>query len=86
MSGKKRPMSTLYVGGLPCDADAEFLRGLFEPYASVKAVRLVRNGSGGSHRGFGYVTLADAAEAQQAAAALDGVPMDATRLRVARAT
>lgn len=65
-------MSTLYVGGVPQSADADFLRGLFERFASVKAVRLIRREPDGPHRGFGYVTFADAGEAAQAVATLDG--------------
>ena len=65
-------MSTLYVGGVPQSADADFLRGLFERFASVKTIRLIRLEPGGPHRGFGYVTFADAREAARAAATLDG--------------
>ena len=65
-------MSTLYVGGLPPSADAEFLRDLFDRSASVESVRLIRHEPEGPHRGFGYVTFADAGEAAQAAESLDG--------------
>jgi nucleolar protein 4 len=65
-------MSTLYVGGLPPSADTEFLRDLFEGFASVEAIRLIRHDPEGPHRGFGYVTFADADEAAEAAESLDG--------------
>jgi len=74
-------MSTLYVGGLPPSADAEFLRDLFERFASIESIRLVRRAPDGPHRGFGYVTFADDHEAQTAAASLDGT----SGLRVAPA-
>lgn len=65
-------MSTLYVGGLSPDADAEFIRDLFDRFASVESVRLVRREPDGPHRGFAYVTFADAHEAAKAAKTLDG--------------
>ncbi len=74
-------MSTLYVGGLPANAGVEKLRGLFERFASVVSIRLVRRQPGGAHRGFGYVTFADAREARQAIADLNGTD----GLRVAKA-
>lgn len=76
-------MSTLYVGGLPQNADADFLRELFDRYASVAAVRVVRRDGDGPHRGFGYVTFTDATEARDAASKLDGAAVEASRLRVA---
>ncbi|MBV1857821.1 MAG: RNA-binding protein [Nannocystaceae bacterium] len=78
-------MTTLYVGGLPSSIDAESLRGLFIGYTSVESVRVVESDCGGPHRGFGYVTFADPAEAETAAANLDGAALDTSRLRVAPA-
>ena len=78
-------MSTLYVGGLPLSADADSLRGLFERYSSVESVRVVRSDCDGPHRGFGYVTFTDPAEAESAVTNLDGTALDASRLRVAPA-
>lgn len=65
-------MSTLYVGGLPPSADADYLRDLFDRFASLESVRLIRHEPEGPHRGFGYVTFADADEAAAAAESLDG--------------
>lgn len=65
-------MSTLYVGGLPPSADTEFLRELFDRFAGVESIRLIRREPQGPHRGFGYVTFTNAREAAAAAASLDG--------------
>ncbi|MEM6289855.1 MAG: RNA-binding protein [Myxococcota bacterium] len=78
-------MSTLYVGGLPPTADAEFLRGLFRGFGELSRIRLVRRASGDAHRGFGYVTFDDADSALRAQESLDGTKTEGAQLRVAPA-
>lgn len=79
-------MSTLYVGGLPPSVDTDAVRGLFDGFGHVESVRLVRHDPDGPHRGFGYVTFANAREAAAAVESLDGTSLDAARLRIAPAT
>ncbi len=78
-------MSTLYVGGLPPTADAEFLRELFRRFGTLLRIRLVARASGDAHRGFGYVTFDDAASALRAQQSLDGTEAEGVQLRVAPA-
>lgn len=78
-------MSTLYVGGLPLSATADSLRSVFDRYTSIESIRVVGSEQNGPHRGFGYVTFTDAAEAKTAATSLDGAALETSRLRVAPA-
>lgn len=76
---------TLYVGGLPEDADDGSLRQLFADCTGVTAARVVTFASGRC-RGFGYVTFDDDDAATKAIERLDGSDHGDFRLRVAPAT
>ncbi len=80
------PMCTLYVGGLPPQADTDFVRSLFAGFGDLLAVRLVRRAPEGPHRGFGYVTFDDPQTAVEAQLSLDGTAVETNTLRVAPAT
>ncbi len=77
-------MHTLYIGGLPSDADARTLQALFGGIAGLRSARVVK-GRGGGCRGFGYVTF-DNRESVYAARRMDGTPLGDLRLRVAPAS
>jgi RNA recognition motif-containing protein len=76
-------MHTLYIGGLPPDANEQTLQELFGDISGLRSARVV-TGDGGCCRGFGYVTF-DNREAVYAARRKDGIALGDHRLRVARA-
>lgn len=76
---------TLYVGGLPPEADSDALRALFDPFGDLEAARVVMRPRTERCRGFGYVTFLSTGAATRAKRALDGSELDGGRLRVAEA-
>ena len=62
----------IYVGNLPYSVDRDELRGIFEQYGEVSAARVVTDRETGRSKGFGFVEMPDAAQAQAAIDALNG--------------
>ena len=62
----------LYVGNLSYSATEDELLALFEKAGKVKSVAVVRDRDTGQSRGFGFVEMETAAEAQQAVSSLNG--------------
>ncbi|MDR2539767.1 MAG: RNA-binding protein [Chlamydiales bacterium] len=63
----------LYVGNLPFKTSEEDLRNLFAPYGTIVSARIVVDRSNNdASKGFGFVEMETAEEAQQAAEALNG--------------
>lgn len=65
-------MKNLYVGNLPHNITEAEVRNLFEAHGAVDKVSLVTDRDTGRARGFGFVEMTDAAEADKAIAALNG--------------
>ena len=65
-------MKNLYVGNLPHSTTEAELRTIFEEHGAVERVSLVTDRETGRARGFGFVEMTNAAEADKAIAALDG--------------
>lgn len=69
-------MSTrLYVGNLSFDADAGDLRELFGDTGTVEDAVIVTRPGTSRPRGFGFVTLANDAEAEEAIRQLNGLEL-----------
>jgi cold-inducible RNA-binding protein len=62
----------LYVGNLSLDTTESQLREMFEAHGTVSSASLVMDRETGRPRGFGFVELSDAAQANAAMAALNG--------------
>ena len=62
----------IYVGNLSYRAEDEDLRLAFEPYGTVESAEVVKERDTGRNRGFGFVVMPDAAQAQKAIDALNG--------------
>ena len=62
----------LYVGNLVWEATADDLLELFEPYGAVTRAQVITDRETGRSRGFGFVEMANDAEAQKAIEALNG--------------
>jgi RNA recognition motif-containing protein len=65
-------MKNLYVGNLPHSTTEADLRSALEPYGAVEKITLVTDRDTGRSRGFGFVEMTNAGEAEQAIAALNG--------------
>jgi RNA recognition motif-containing protein len=70
----------LYVGNLPFSTNEDELRDLFATYGDVQSVNLIVDRETGRLRGFGFVEMADGAEA--AMEALNGKDFGGRDLRV----
>lgn len=76
-------MSTkLYVGNLPWRATEAQLTQLFGTHGEVIDAKIVNDRESGRSRGFGFVTMSDAAAAQTAISALNGSPLEGRDLVV----
>ncbi|HET7909334.1 MAG TPA: RNA-binding protein [Nitrospira sp.] len=74
--------SKLYVGGLPYAATEAQLTTLFAAHGTVESARVMADKFTGQSRGFGFVEMATAEEAQAAITALNGTKMDGRSLTV----
>ncbi len=72
----------LYVGGLPYSVAEEKLQEIFSAYGTVETARVITDRYTGQSRGFGFVEMNSADEAQQAIQALDGSELEGRRLVV----
>ena len=66
----------LYVGNFKYDTTEEQLEELFAEHGQVVKVNVIGN------KGFGFVEMADSAEAEKAKEALDGSDLEGRTLRV----
>jgi len=72
----------IYVGNLSFSTSEDALRGLFEQHGAVASATLVMDRDTGRPRGFGFVEMENASEAQAAIAALNGKEFDGRQLNV----
>ena len=73
-------MKNLYVGNLPHSATESELRTVFEPHGEVEKVSIVTDRETGRARGFAFVEMTNAGEADKAIAALNGTELGGTHL------
>jgi RNA recognition motif-containing protein len=74
--------SNLYVGNLPYSAREEDLRELFAAYGEVVTAKVIMDRDTGRPRGFGFVEMSNAEEAQKAIENLDGRDFMGRNLKV----
>ena len=76
-------MSTnIYVGNLAFATDSAALRQIFAEHGEVTSAQVVEDRDTGRSRGFGFVEMASADEAQKAISAVDGSTVDGRQLKV----
>lgn len=75
-------MKNLYVGNLPHSTTEAELRGLFEAHGAVEKVSMVTDRETGRSRGFAFVEMTDAGEAEKAIAALNGTELQGRALKI----
>ena len=73
---------TIFVGNLRWSITEEELSQLFETYGVVTSVRLATDRETGRARGFGFVEMPDADEAQAAIMGLHGTAVEGRLLTV----
>lgn len=72
-SQPERPRAyRIYVGNLPWQVDDARLEQVFSEHGKVVGARVVCDQETGRSRGFGFVTMSDESELNDAIAALDG--------------
>lgn len=74
--------SKIYVGGLPYSTTEQELSDLFAAHGAVQSARIITDKFTGKSRGFGFVEMATADEAQKAISALHESQMGGRTLTV----
>ena len=72
----------LFVGGLSWNTDDSGLREAFSTLGTVTDAKVITDRETGRSRGFGFVTMADAASAAEAVRTMDGTSLDGRTIRV----
>ena len=75
-------MKNIFVGNLDFGATEEQIRSLFEAYGAVDRVSLMRDRDTGRSRGFAFVEMTNAGEADKAIAGLNGTNLGGRALNV----
>ena len=64
--------SKIYVGGLPYSVTEQDLSEMFAAHGTVESARVITDKFSGQSRGFGFVEMSSATEAQSAISSLNG--------------
>jgi len=72
----------IFVSNIPFAATSEDIRQLFEPYGAVGRVNLITDRETGRPRGFGFVEMPNASEAQRAIEGLQNANMQGRQLTI----
>ena len=78
-------MKNIFVGNLDFGATEESVRALFEEYGAVERVSVLKDRDTGRSRGFGFVEMSNADEADRAINALNGFNFGGRALNVTEA-
>jgi len=74
--------NNIYVGNLAFSTNSADLRALFAEHGEVTNAQVISDRDTGRSRGFGFVEMATAADAQKAISALNGASVDGRQLNV----
>jgi len=75
-------VKNIYVGNLGLSTSEEALRQAFAAFGQVNRVSIMTDRDTGQPRGFGFVEMANATDADKAIAALNGTLLDERALTV----
>jgi cold-inducible RNA-binding protein len=75
-------MKNLYVGNLAHSISESELRNVFEAHGAVEKVSIVTDRETGRARGFAFVEMTNASEADKAIAALNGTDLGGRSLKI----
>ena len=79
---ERSAMKNIFVGNLDFAATESAIRSLFEPHGAVERVTLVTDRDTGRSRGFAFVEMTNAEEADRAIAALNGTELEGRALNI----
>jgi RNA recognition motif-containing protein len=79
---QKEEMVNIYIGNLAHEATEDDVRQAFAAFGQVASVSIIKDKFTGDPRGFGFVEMANQAEAQAAIAGLNGKPLKGRPLTV----
>ncbi|EQC44274.1 RNA-binding protein [Bacteriovorax sp. Seq25_V] len=74
--------SQLYVGNISFNTKEEDLKNFFSAAGTVNSAKIIMDRETGRSRGFGFVEMSSAEEAEQAVATLNGKELGGRDLRV----
>ena len=72
----------IYVGNLPWSTSDQDLTDAFGAFGSVEKASIISDRNSGRSKGFGFVTMNDADEANKAIEAMNGTDMGGRALKV----
>ena len=72
----------LYVGNLTYEVTSSALEQMFAPHGTVESAQVIMDRDTGRSKGFGFVEMSSAQEAQAAIAALNGQQSEGRSLTV----
>lgn len=72
----------IFVGNLAFKVTEEELKALFAQFGEVKSAKVIKDKFTGESRGFGFIEMASASEAEQAISNLNGMDLEGRKLRV----
>lgn len=75
----------LYVGNLSYSVDSNQLNDLFAQAGSVESANVIMDRDSGRSKGFAFVEMSDAAEAQEAIGKYNGFSLDGRAMNVSEA-
>jgi RNA recognition motif-containing protein len=75
----------IYVGNLNYNLSEDELEKVFTPYGEVTSVKIIRDKYTDQSKGFGFIEMANDADAQKAIDDLDGKEVKGRELRVNQA-
>ena len=78
-------MKNIYVGNMNYSTTEDELEGLFAQYGTVLSVKIIVDRMTDRSKGFGFVEMEDAGQADQAIAALNGQDFQGRSLRISEA-
>ncbi|TYI35746.1 hypothetical protein ES332_A03G097700v1 [Gossypium tomentosum] len=76
----------LFVGNLPYDVDSQSLAMLFEKAGTIEIAEVIYNRDTEQSRGFGFITMSSAEEAEKAAETFNGYDLNGRLLTVNKAS
>ncbi|MCB9493743.1 MAG: RNA-binding protein [Epsilonproteobacteria bacterium] len=78
-------MKKLYVGNLPRTVTEDALKPLFEQHGDVESVKVIMDKFTGQAKGFAFIEMGDADQAQAAIDGLNDYELEGRRMRVSQA-
>jgi len=72
----------IYAGNLAYQMSEEQLKGLFEEIGPVNTVKIITDRESGRSKGFGFIEMSNATDAEKAIAQLDGFVFMERNLRI----